>query len=210
MPAQITHIVFTDKIFNTFFPARNKRDFFIGTCFPDIRFLKVIAKEKTHPPDMQIKKEDSDFLAGVKFHNILDNIRENHIIEQGVYEMVSPIHKQVRAIKVFEDSLFYNLVKTWPEYISYFNDVLPEELNFEIHPNDLRRWHDLLQEYFSQQPTPETSKTFMLGIGATPEDVVRAERLVAEIKNNFPVIDILKNFYQNFENILLEKGRGLI
>ena len=48
MAAPITHIVLTNKIFNKYFSNKEKGDFFIGASFPDIRYLKVIKREKTH------------------------------------------------------------------------------------------------------------------------------------------------------------------
>jgi len=46
MAAYITHIVLTDKIFDKHFSNKNKAEFYIGTSFPDIRYLGVIKKRK--------------------------------------------------------------------------------------------------------------------------------------------------------------------
>lgn len=82
MAAPITHVVLTAKIFDNFFQDKVKKDFFIGTLFPDIRYLKVIDRDQTHFSNLSIsdlKTEDS-FLAGMKFHSMIDVVREKFIL----------------------------------------------------------------------------------------------------------------------------------
>ncbi len=77
MATPITHVVLTDKIYNKFFSDKNKKEFFIGTLLPDIRYLKVIERNKTHFENLAISdlKDDDSFLSGMKFHSILDKTR---------------------------------------------------------------------------------------------------------------------------------------
>lgn len=72
MAAPITHIVLADKVWAQFLSSFNKNDFFIGTSFPDIRYLKVINREKTHFKNQSINdiKSDDSIIAGIKFHSI--------------------------------------------------------------------------------------------------------------------------------------------
>lgn len=48
MATPITHIVLTEKVFEKFFKDKTRKDFFIGTSFPDIKYLKVIDRDKSH------------------------------------------------------------------------------------------------------------------------------------------------------------------
>lgn len=47
MAAPITHVALTEKIFNNIFHNYDKKEFIIGTSFPDIRYLGTIDREKT-------------------------------------------------------------------------------------------------------------------------------------------------------------------
>ena len=79
MATPITHVVLAAKIFDNIFKDKIKKDFFIGSLFPDIRYLKVIDRDKSHFENLKLKdlKNDDSFLAGVKFHSIVDIAREN-------------------------------------------------------------------------------------------------------------------------------------
>ena len=64
MGTDITHIVLTEKIYDYLFRNKIKKDFFIGTLFPDIRYLEVIKKNDnivhiiigTGPEEEKLKK----------------------------------------------------------------------------------------------------------------------------------------------------------
>ena len=60
MAAPITHIALTEKIFDKFFKNKTRKDFFIGTSFPDIRYLKVIDRDKTHYDDLSVADLGND------------------------------------------------------------------------------------------------------------------------------------------------------
>jgi len=77
MPNQITHIVLTSKVFDQTFVKFNKSEFYIGTIFPDIRYLGVIDRAKTHFADVTLDSvlgAKTSFLAGLLFHNLVDKI----------------------------------------------------------------------------------------------------------------------------------------
>jgi len=50
MAAPITHIALTEKIFDKFFKDKKRKDFFIGTLFPDIRYLKITRDSGSRDP----------------------------------------------------------------------------------------------------------------------------------------------------------------
>lgn len=81
MATSITHVVFAQKVFERFFSDKDKLEFFIGTLFPDIRHLGVIARERTHFHNLTIEEiqRKSSFMAGVMFHSLLDEVREAYI-----------------------------------------------------------------------------------------------------------------------------------
>ncbi|HRZ95859.1 MAG TPA: hypothetical protein P5262_04835, partial [Candidatus Moranbacteria bacterium] len=171
MAAPITHIALTEKIFDKFFKDKIRKDFFIGTSFPDIRYLKVIDRDKTHYKDLSIVDlgNDESFSAGVKFHSILDHAREKFIVENNTYSLCPESKYITQSLKILEDEIFYQHVKDWTIYTEYLNEILQAERNYRVAEKDLKKWHSLLQQYFQKQPDEDAVKNFTLGIGFTEE-----------------------------------------
>lgn len=134
MAAPITHIVLTEKIFDKFFKDKIRKDFFIGTSFPDIRYLKVIDRDKTHYNDLSVLDlgNDESFSAGVKFHSILDHAREKFIVENDTYSLCPKSKYITQSLKILEDEIFYQYTKDWGVYIDYLNEILPIERVYGI------------------------------------------------------------------------------
>lgn len=87
IPEPITHIVLTEKIYNECFSNRNRKLFYIGTFFPDIRYLKVVERDRTHFDNIRLSdlRLESDFNIGLKFHSILDKVREEFVVNNNIY-----------------------------------------------------------------------------------------------------------------------------
>ncbi len=187
MAAPITHIVLSDKVFNSLFSTKEKKDFFIGTSFPDIRYLRVIDRSKTHfQADRfdEIKKADS-FMSGVIFHSIVDNIRESLLLEKDLYSLLPKSQYLTQSLKIFEDQVIYSNVKDWSSYINYFDQILVNEIGFGISKENIKRWHDLLQSYFRELPTASSISKFIISLGFN-------ELAAQEILSNIEIIKNLK------------------
>jgi len=50
MPLPLSHIIYANKLLNNKFKDRqiNQREFFIGSIFPDIRYLLKVDRQNTH------------------------------------------------------------------------------------------------------------------------------------------------------------------
>ena len=204
MAAPITHIALTEKIFDKFFKGKIRKDFFIGTSFPDIRYLKVIDRDKTHHDNLSIANlgNDESFSAGVKFHSILDQVREKFIVENDTY-LLCPESKYItQSLKILEDKIFYQHIKDWTVYAEYLNEILQVERDYGIAEKDLSRWHSLLQQYFQKQPDEQAVKNFTLSIGFTEEVDVEINENIAKMKANKKIINIIKNLYKNFNSLI--------
>ncbi|MFH1308620.1 MAG: hypothetical protein ABIH51_01245 [Patescibacteria group bacterium] len=169
MATPITHIVLTEKVFNKYFSDKNKEDFYIGTIFPDIRYLGVIDRDKTHFPLKclkleDIKKEQNSFIAGLKFHSLIDDIREKFVKSKDIYLLIPESKYKIQTLKILEDELYYNKVNNWKQFINFLDNILPEELSFNIKEKDIGRWHNILQDYFSQKPDKQTIWNFANGL----------------------------------------------
>src|SRR3989344_5759752 len=90
MAAPITHIVLADKVFDEYFPNLSKDKFLVGTSFPDIRYLRVIKREQTHPKNITLSdiKSVESFNGGLLFHILIDRVRENYMQENDIYSLM--------------------------------------------------------------------------------------------------------------------------
>lgn len=204
MAAPITHIVLTQKVFDKFFKDKIRKDFFIGTSFPDIRYLKVIDRNKTHYNSLSIADlgNDESFSAGVKFHSILDHVREKFIVENNAYALCPESKYITQSLKILEDEIFYQHVKDWSMYMDYFNEILQVERDYGIAEKDLNKWHILLQQYFQEKPSNNSIRNFILNIGLSEEVADEIKQNIALMRTNKKIINIIENLYKNFENLL--------
>ncbi len=209
MAAPITHIVLTEKIFDNFFKNKKKKDFSIGALFPDIQYLKVIDRNKTHYNNLVLNdlEKDDSFLAGVKFHSILDIAREKFIVANNVYSLCPKSKYITQSLKLLEDEIFYQHIENWNEYIDYLNEILSSEINFEVSKKDIKKWHLLLQQYFLKQPNKQSVTDFILGIDFSQEAADKINVDIEKMRANKKIIDIIKDLYKNFD-LLLTKTKN--
>lgn len=204
MAAPITHIVLTAKIIDKFFKDKNKKEFFIGSCFPDIRYLKVIEREKTHFNNLAIinLKNNSAFDAGLKFHSILDIAREKFIIENSLYSLCPESKYTIVSVKLLEDELYYKKIANWHKYTDYLKEILTEEINIGVDINDIRKWHNLLSNYFRIKPNKKSVTDFMHGVYYTDDAIKEMFENINIIRADKKVIEILKKLYKKFDTLI--------
>ncbi|MBU2564135.1 hypothetical protein KKA23_00925 [Patescibacteria group bacterium] len=208
MATPITHIVLTEKVFNKYFSDKNKEDFYIGTIFPDIRYLGVIDRDKTHFPLKclkleDIKKEQNSFIAGLKFHSLIDDIREKFVKSKDIYLLIPESKYKIQTLKILEDELYYNKVNNWKQFINFLDNILPEELSFNIKEKDIGRWHNILQDYFSQKPDKQTIWNFANGLNFSEESKNEIIDLIKQIRLNDKIKHVIEEFYNNFDKLLV-------
>jgi hypothetical protein len=219
MAAPITHVILAEKMFPKYFSHLNRKKFFVGTCFPDIRYLGVIDREKTHflhPKLNHIQKENS-FMAGVMFHSLVDEARNYFIRNYPKLQQLLKIVLKLTASKpnqsnfeiavvnscskLLEDERHYDKSNNWQTYIIFLNDVLPEEVSFDIPQKTIKKWHLLLSKYFSQKPNDWTRKRFFLAENFSRDEVERRNTIIKKIKSIKIVNQLIEDFYNNFEEI---------
>ena len=131
MPAPVMHIVLSLLIL-PYLPDKDPKEFILGTSFPDIRYLGVIDRRKTHNPCPSwdhVVKEKSSFKAGMEFHALVDVMHDNYMASNKVYSLLpSECQDSPHYLKFFEDMLVYTKVSRWNEIAGYFDTVLNEEL----------------------------------------------------------------------------------
>lgn len=209
MASQISHIVIADKLFDKYFAKLDRRAFYVGTVFPDIRYLGEVERTVTHGGKVLFTDaltETNAFEAGMILHRSFDLARERFLISQGIYNYYPKDWITMSALKMYEDELFYGEVKRWEEIRSFFNSVLDDEKKWGVSEQSLLKWHTGLSDYFTHQPTDESRKHFsnLLGI----EDGISqeiSERLV-QIKNDASIQEIEQKVLDGLEKILISQS----
>lgn len=207
MAAPITHIVLAEKVFNIDFSGKDKKEFYVGTSFPDIRYLGVIDRNKTHFEETSIEDilSSDSFLAGMKFHSLVDRVRENFMKDRNLYSQFPESQFLTEAVKVFEDKVLYRKIEDWDRVMRYFDSIDENELGFGIEEKDVLRWHNLLRHYFSQSVNEsEFVRRFISGIGRPKEMADEMTRVLENISDKDKATKIVEDFYNNFEKLISE------
>ncbi|MFZ3069303.1 MAG: hypothetical protein WA052_03205 [Microgenomates group bacterium] len=206
MAALATHIILADKVFEKYFRDKTKSDFYVGTSFPDIRYLGVIDREKTHFSDLDIYSIISllPFEAGLKFHSLVDKVRENFMRSQNVYSLLPESPFITQALKFFEDEILYEERSNWDEIASYFGEVKSEELSFGIKTVDIEKWHGFLRTYFRTKPSDQNIRNFVLGASKSREMTEEIIRLTKMMRGNEHLKAIVLDFYSRFEDLVAD------
>jgi hypothetical protein len=204
MASPITHIVLADKVLNKFFPDKNRKDFFIGTVFPDIRYLGCIKREGTHLPQVSLKEiqdEKNSFMAGFKFHSLVDIINTKFIYS-GIF--ANSHSKYYAAVDFVEEELFYNKISDWNEIINFFKETLPEEKEFNVNIKDidLKKWHQIVQSNFREIPNNKNRYEHAKAINFPEDTLSNILKTTEELKKDKEAIKAIEKFYDNFESFL--------
>ena len=206
MGGPITHVVLTYKIFDKFFSGVSKKEFFIGTLFPDIQKFAKKPRSLTHDYDIQYGslqqiKKLSPFKAGLKFHSILDIVRESFVISNQKYkEYGNKFSRLDLSIKALEDMILYSKLDSqkWDSIIGYLSEILPAE---EKERSTITKWHSFLAKYFAQKPSiQEIAKLY----GTLTEDSLLKKMIkhLYVLKEDSSIIALINDLYNNFEDIL--------
>jgi len=209
MASPAMHILFALKILTLLGPTVNKQEFILGTSFPDSRHILHLERGETHiePVSWQdVVNEPSAFRAGMLFHNLLDILRIQHLEpELCSLPTLEPNRNELFCsliIKFAEDALIYELVPNWDEIILYFDDISSEEQSRTDDMVGIRRWHELLQNYFRQRPNAATIDQLLQGTGglyfSQPDSPFALAPSFEMLINNNSFRNRLLTFYNNF------------
>jgi len=207
MSALITHVVLAEKIFEKYClnGDGDRRSFILGTCFPDIRYLGVIDRTKTHFEGLGLDdlKGEEPFVAGLKLHSIVDNDMNRRFMKESNLSSFFPadFRHAHGAVKIFEDIVLYEKIKDWDRIISYFDMVLDKEIWFGVSYEAVVKWHQRLQKYFSQKPD---KIEFVLDIFDREKDAIEVMEAVSAVEDNEGFRKIVEKYYYDFETIIGE------
>jgi hypothetical protein len=141
------------------FDEEQKKAFFLGTLFPDIRYLANLSRKSTHEPDVtleQIYATQDPFLKGMRLHVLTDEVRVKFVKEQQILRKLTDAPGDtVLNLKFLEDEILYSFREKGASlYIcDYFLSFADGELQFNVPQEILTYWHNLNSDYFSQRPS---------------------------------------------------------
>lgn len=206
MAAPATHIVLAEKLFEKYFSDKDKTSYVVGTSFPDIRYLGVIDRKKTHYHNVKISEiiKENSFKAGVKLHSLVDEVRESFMKKQKLYSLFPESPLLTQGVKFFEDRVLYDRGSDWKTLLSCFDNVLPQELEYGITTKDVQRWHSLLAKILSHKPGDEDVVFFVSEIGKPPQMAEEIIKIVNGVKKKESAEKIINEFYDNFETLFLD------
>src|SRR3989344_6821862 len=208
MAAPITHVVLADRVFAKYFPKTDKKQFYVGTSFPDIRYLGVIDRERTHFNGFNMKElvGNDHFATGAKFHSLVDVVREKYMKNRGLYSIFPESKFLTQAVKIFEDRVLYGKVSDWEEITCFFDDIQTGELRYDLNRADIERWHTLLKNYFRQPPnTDAVIEKFISDVGRPKEMSDEISRVLRDTNQVNTATEIVNDFYNNFETLIDNK-----
>ena len=201
MASQITHVIYGQRVLDRFLDSGknvNLRDYFIGTLFPDIRFLGTVSREKTHvtPPSLDdLFSIKSSFYKGFYMHLLTDTERERLLDKFGFYKFF-PVEQNVqRASKLLEDILVWRHRENWKEIIDYLDNVLEEELEF-TDEQTVRRWHQILATYFQKSPSIDSAISLAETLGFPENLLTDIIRWMKKISRSKEATIILASIHQ--------------
>lgn len=205
MAASATHVVLTDKIYQQHFSDKNKRDFFLGTVLPDIRYLGKIDRDITHFTNLNLEdiKREESFLAGLHFHSLLDLTRDKFITESGLYDWYPDMKNLTRSIKLLEDEMLYAHVREWSVYLDYLEQIIPAEILGGLSEATVQKWHQILHNYWRQPPCADTHAGFMSAIGFASSTIAEDNKEVEILRKDKRVLDLVESLYRHFDELII-------
>ena len=203
MPLPFSHIVYADKILQTKLKNRkiNQQEYFIGSLFPDIRYLTKEPREKTHKKFKttkklinKIEKEKDSFKLGLLVHWLTDYQFAKYWLKY--FNDVRKYIKNLSAINVLNDQILFDKFKKRNEIIKYFNVICARE-NKKIKLEYIKKQHEFIKIILTKKLNYSFGKKLIkiLGINKDPDKIFEQWK---KIKKDKKIIQKIKNF----ENVL--------
>ena len=198
MAAQASHVVYADKALKTILKGRkvNEKDYFLGTLFPDIRYLAKIDRNLTHFSAITVDNlvsAKSDFELGMLVHSLVDTEREKIIGNTGIYSSLPTEIGIYTFVKLVEEIYTYPIYENWVNITDFLNDVLVDETRF-ISEASVRQWHSILRDFFTNAPTTKSLLKFAEAIGIKKEATALYAKY-GHLANNVSLISAIKSIY---------------
>lgn len=182
MATPITHLFFADEFWDKH-QEIDRFQFFAWNSLPDIRYIdKTIERTKYHIKNLTIDnilEEKSDFWKWVKFHSFVDENRDAFYENHNVYIPKVSDENFIKSLKFLEDDILYWKLSFRQDFIRFFIEY--EFPTDDIKEESIKKWKDILCEYFSRQPCKDSRKSFILWIGLDKDICNKIEWMLGEL-----------------------------
>jgi len=181
MAAPITHLFFADKFCDKYHEI-DRFQFFVWNCLSDIRYIdQTVERAMFHVKNMtihEVLEEKLDFRKGVKFHSFVDENR-GIFCRRYVYDQMFD-ENMVRSLKFLEDDVLYWRLFFWHDFISFLSEY--DFPVYDIEWKSLKKWKNVLSDYFSVQPCNDSRGEFLKWIGFTEDICIKIEGGIEELR----------------------------
>lgn len=204
MPTPISHIVYAHKAIRLF-SDEEKRLFFAGSVFPDIRHIGAIERSGTHHPVEKdaLRTIAEPFFLGTELHNWIDLERERVAETIGLYES-NPSWPLKTATKFLEDELHYNDVNNWHGLSEQFRTIKQVPSTPAMPDESVQQWYQLLATHIAARPSTEGAITLLKGTTGPTEDIQQVQTLMESLRADEIVIEKIHRLIANLTDQCLE------
>ncbi len=205
MAGEATHIILADRILADRGTQYNRRDFIVGTVFPDIRYLGDLDRDVTHLREISMEhvlSETDSFIAGAKFHSLVDKVRNDFIKTAGMYDLCPPFLYDQQSLKFLEDELFYPEYGLWADALKYFEQVREVPVAYPVSEEIVAQWYAIIRGYVAVPPNEVSRLHLLVAEGYTREAVILINAYIEELRKNKAVTDLMKDFYTQFPTLI--------
>jgi hypothetical protein len=197
MPWPVTHVLTAEIFYDGFFSHLDRKEFIIGTCFPDIRYPARLNRKSTHIKHLPLSdiQSQSAFRAGLLFHSYVDEMWNALILERNaqIFEEIPHDQPMIHTMKVLQDKFLYDHIEGWDRIADYFDSPLPEERTYGASQGMIQHWHDLLANYLRKPPVIQDLD--MLSISLSPEMIAKIRTYYLTFQNNSKLTRVLSDYY---------------
>lgn len=199
----ITHVVLAQKLFAKHFPRKDRKKFFLGTVFPDIRAWGILDRGATHLMGLGLRDVvgEESFAAGLRLHSLLDEIHTNFVLANTSFGQ-RDFFQGFKSYKLVEDSIVYGETDVWSEVAGYFDGVVDEERAFGVSDSNIARWHRFHQRYFLNGFSLKYIDDFCAEAGSPPEAAASLKKSTQQLMEDWKVKNLVKRFYRDYEKIV--------
>lgn len=219
MASPIIHVAYTQKIYKKLFSDKNEREFYIGTLYPDIRYLAtknpVLSRHYTHlnfginsknlflpgtKIDLRKIQKANSFKAGKSFHSFIDLVLSDEVIS-GIMAKRN-IKVNIFAFKLLQDEILYDKVPDWNKYRDFLKETLRQESNFLFSKSQVKDWHNILSKYFAQKPDDNSRIEFGKKIGYSRRAAESINAEIKALKTDREILSLIEELYVGLEEFI--------
>ncbi len=162
MPSPISHLAYAQDFAVTDAPS-DKAAYWRGTVFPDIRYLGVIERAKSHRTGVtfhEVSAETGSWQRGYLLHNVVDEAWNAYWRQFGM-DTDEPAHRaKWMAVKLLEDELVFADIFDKAGVAATLGVADAGALALGIKSRDIERWGAIVGEMLCEVPSEQSRGRF--------------------------------------------------